>query len=87
MSFVGVHALTMHMRVCHVGVQTCFVCTCESTCAYIEYVVFMFVCKLLCLYVSYCVLRLCVQLSMFVCVAPNVGMCVGVVGQGSCMGV
>ena len=34
-----------------------------------------------------CVRCLCVQLSMFVCVAPNVGMCFGVVDQGSCMGV
>ena len=32
-----------------------------------------------------CMQRMCVQVSMFVCVAPNVGMCVGVVGQGCCM--
>ena len=28
----------------------------------------------------------CNYVSMFVCVAPNVGMCVGVVGQECCMG-
>ena len=43
------------MRVCHMSVQRCCVCACESICAYVQYVVFVFVFKLLCLYVSYCV--------------------------------
>ena len=35
-----------------------------------------------------CAAHVCANyISMFVCVAPNVGMCVGVVGQGCCMGV
>ena len=40
-----------------------------------------------CICLRLCMQRMCAQLRMFVCVAPNVGMCVGVVGQGCCMGV
>ena len=35
------------MRVCHMSVQRCYVCTCDSTRAYVQYV-------WLCLCVSYC---------------------------------
>ena len=47
----------------------------------------MFGCICLRLHVSACVYAAHVCASMFVCVAPNVGMCVGVVGQGCCMGI
>ena len=63
MSFVGVHELSMHMRVCHMCVQRCCVCACESICAYVQYVIFVFVsklrtvsvCELLCVGMSLCV--------------------------------
>ena len=44
----------VHASVPHECPKVC-VCTCESICAYVQYVVLVFVYKLLCLYTSYCV--------------------------------
>ena len=70
MSIVDVRVLSMHMRVCHTSVQRCCVCTCESVCAYVQYVVLVFVYKLLCLHTSYCVwVHMFKTVSAWVCVA------------------
>ena len=59
MSFVGVHVLSMHMRVCHTSVQRCR--------AHVRVYVHTYNMSCLCLHVSYCVCIWVTVVCEFLC--------------------